>query len=101
MPGVLLVIVLVGRRQGLSGGEIGALIALFGAGTLVGSFASPLFRRVLSIRAILLMELWTRLASWLFVVWPSVYVLLAAVVPFRRSGAVERLARSPSGSDLR
>jgi hypothetical protein len=82
IPGLLLVLVVVGSRQGLSGAEIGALIALFGAGTLVGSLASPLARRVLSIRAILLMELWTWLASWLFVAWPNVYVLLAALVPF-------------------
>lgn len=88
IPGVLLVIVVVGRRQGLSGGEIGLLIACFGAGTLVGSLASPLFRRVLSIRAILLLELWTWLGSWLFVAWPSVYVLLAAVIPFALAAPV-------------
>jgi MFS family permease len=47
IPGVLFVIVVVGRRQGLSGGEIGALIAAFGACTLIGSLASPLFRSIL------------------------------------------------------
>jgi predicted MFS family arabinose efflux permease len=79
---MLLVIVVVGRRQELSGGEIGALLAVFGAGTLAGSLASPLFRRMLSIRAILLLELWTWLGSWVFLVWPSAYVLTAAIVPF-------------------
>ena len=82
VPGMLLILIVVGRRQGLSGGEIGALIAVFGAGTLVGSLASPFFRRVLSIRAILLMELWTWVGSWLFLIWPNAYVLVAALVPF-------------------
>src|SRR6266508_1273555 len=50
--------------------------------TLVGSLASPLFRRALSIRAILFLELWTWLGGWLFVAWPNVYALLAILVPF-------------------
>jgi hypothetical protein len=82
VPGMLLVIVVVGRRQGLSSGEIGTLIAIFGASTLIGSLASPLFRRVFSIRTILLMELWTWLGTWAFVIWPSPYVLVATMVPF-------------------
>src|SRR5205823_3968845 len=45
VPGVLLVLVVVGRRQGLSGGEIGLLVAALGAAALVGSLASPLARR--------------------------------------------------------
>jgi hypothetical protein len=81
IPGVLLVLVVVGRDQGLSPGGVGVLVALFGAGTLVGSVASPLLRRALSVRAILLLELWTWLATWAFVVRPSVYVLLVALVP--------------------
>ena len=82
MPGVLLVLVVVGRRQGLSGGEIGLLVALLGAATLVGSLASPLSRRAFRIRTILLLELWTWLGTWVFVAWPSVYALLAVIVPF-------------------
>jgi Transmembrane secretion effector len=82
MPGVLLVVVVVGRRQGLSGGEIGGLVAVFGVATLAGSLASPLFRRTFSVRTILLLELWTWLGGWAFVAHPSVYVLLAAIVPF-------------------
>jgi MFS family permease len=81
IPGVLLVIVVVGQREGLSGGEIGALIAAFGACTLIGSLASPLFRRTLSVRTILLLELWAGLGSALFVVWPNVYVLTASILP--------------------
>jgi MFS family permease len=81
IPGVLLAIVVVGKRQGLSAGEIGGLLALVGAGTLAGSVASPLLRRALSVRAILLLELWTWLGAWLFVLWPSVYALAASMVP--------------------
>jgi MFS family permease len=82
MPGVLLVLVVVGRRQGLSAGEIGLLVAALGAAALLGSLASPLFRRLLSIRAILLLELWTWFGCWVFVAWPNVYALLAVIVPF-------------------
>jgi hypothetical protein len=80
-PGVLFAIVVIGRRRGLSGGEIGALTAAFGAFLLVGSLLSPLFRRILSVRAILLLELWLWLGCALFLVWPSVYVLTASILP--------------------
>jgi MFS transporter len=81
IPGVLFVILVAGRQQGLSGGEIGLLLAAFGACTFVGSLASPLFRRTLSVRAILLLEFWTGLGTVLFLVWPNVYVLTASVLP--------------------
>jgi hypothetical protein len=80
-PGVLLAIVVVGKQQGLSGGEVGALIAAFGACLLLGSFVSPLVRRLLPVRAILLLELWTWLGCSLFLVWPNVYVLTASILP--------------------
>ena len=72
---MFLLIVVVGKREGLSPGEIGALSATVGAGTLIGSLASPLLRKLLSIRVILLLELWTWLATWAFVIWPRAYVL--------------------------
>jgi MFS family permease len=81
IPGVLFVVVIVGERQGLSGGAIGALVATFAAGTLIGALVSPLLRRTLSIRAILLLELWTGIGSALFVIWPNVYVLAAGILP--------------------
>ena len=40
------------------------------------------FRRALSVRQILLLELWTWSVPLLFLVWPNVYVLAAALVPF-------------------
>ena len=46
-PGLLFAVVVVGRQQGLSAGEIGALVAAFGACLLLGSFVSPLVRRLL------------------------------------------------------
>jgi len=81
LPGVLLVIVVLGKRQGLSSGEIGALFAAFGAFTLIGSLVSPLFRRAFSMRTILFIELWTWLGSSAFLIWPSVYVLTAGILP--------------------
>ena len=80
-PGVLLAIVVIGRRQGLSGGEVGALVAAFGACLLLGSFLSPLVRRFLPVRAVLLLELWTWVGCGLFLIWPSVYVLTASILP--------------------
>jgi Transmembrane secretion effector len=80
-PGLLLAIVVIGRRQGLSGGEVGLLFAAFGACLLVGSFLSPLVRRRLPVRAVLLLELWTWPGCALFLVWPNVYVLAASILP--------------------
>jgi hypothetical protein len=82
MPGVLLVLVVVGKRQGLSAGEIGVLLFALGAATLAGSLASAVVRRLLPPRSILLLELWTWLGAWVFVVRPNVYSLLALIVPF-------------------
>jgi predicted MFS family arabinose efflux permease len=80
-PGLVLIIVVVGRRQGLSGGEVGALVAIFGGSLLAGSLVSPLVRRALPVRAILVLELCTWPLCAAFLLWPSVYVLTAAVVP--------------------
>jgi MFS family permease len=80
-PGVMLAVVVIGRRQGLSGGEVGALVAAIGAGLLLGSLLSPLARRHLPVRAVLLLELWTWPGTALFLVWPNVYVLAAAILP--------------------
>jgi hypothetical protein len=82
MPAIILVLIVVGRRQGLTGGEIGALTAALGASALLGSVLSPLLRRVLPIRTIMLLEYLTWFGAWAFVAWPSVYALLAVIVPF-------------------
>jgi Transmembrane secretion effector len=75
IPGVLLALVVVGRRDGLSGTGIGALTAIFGTTLLVGSLISPLVRRALPARAVLLLELWTWLGFVAFLVRPDAYVL--------------------------
>jgi predicted MFS family arabinose efflux permease len=80
-PGLLLAVVVIGRRQGLSSVQIGALTAAFGACVLVGSFLSPIVRRALPARAVVLLELWTGLAISAFLVRPSVYVLVAGMLP--------------------
>src|SRR5204863_4150219 len=79
---LFLLIVLVGEEEGLTPGEIGVLSASVGVGTLLGSLASPLFRKLLAVRTILLLELWTWLAVWPFVIWPHAYVLAAWAVLF-------------------
>jgi hypothetical protein len=81
-PGMLLLIVLVGRQQGLPPSTIGVLSAAVGVGTLIGSSASPLLRRFLAPRTIMLLELSTWLGSWLFLAWPTVYVIAAVVLLF-------------------
>jgi MFS family permease len=80
-PGVLLAIVVIGEDQGLTSGEVGLLLSAFGAFILLGAFLSPLVRRRLSVRAVLLLELWTWTGCGLFLVWPNVYVLTASILP--------------------
>ena len=56
-------------------------MAAFGACLLLGAMLSPLVRRVLPVRAILLLELWTWPGCAAFLVWPNVYVLVAGILP--------------------
>jgi hypothetical protein len=80
-PGVLLAVVVLGRRQGLPGGRIGLLVAVFGGCVLLGSFTAPLVRRLLPVRGVLLLELWTWTGCALYLAWPNVYVLTASILP--------------------
>jgi len=80
-PGLLLAIVVIGRRQGLSAARVGLLTAAFGACVLLGSFLSPVVRRVVPVRGIVLLELWTGVAFAFFLLRPSVYVLTAGIAP--------------------
>jgi MFS family permease len=81
IPAYLFVIVVGGREQGLASATIGLLSAAFAASTLVGAVASPVVRRALPVRAILLLELWLALGCLAFVVRPNVVVLLVALLP--------------------
>ena len=80
-PGVLLAIVVIGNDQGLSSGRVGLLVSAFGACLLAGSFLSSRVRRLLPVRSVLLLELWTWPGCALFVIWPNVYVLTASILP--------------------
>jgi MFS family permease len=77
--GVPLALIVLAKRHGLSSAGVGALIALTGAATLLGSTLSPLLRRLLPMRAILLSEYWMALVYGVFVIHPNVYVLAAAL----------------------
>jgi MFS family permease len=79
IPGMLLVLVVVAEADGLGAGQIGLMLALFGSGTFLGAVASPLFRRALGVRTILLLEAWTGLLAAAYLLVPSVWVLLAAL----------------------
>lgn len=81
IPALLLVVVVVGRREGFSSSAIGGLVALFGAALLAGALLSPLLRGRLSVRAIILLELWAALGSGLFLIRPSVWVLVVGMLP--------------------
>src|SRR5262249_61080030 len=58
IPAYLFVLVVVGRRHALTGGEIGVLLAVFSASVFLGSLVSPVVRNRLSVRAIVLAELY-------------------------------------------
>ena len=80
-PGVTLALVVIGQRQGLSSGEIGGLVAATGAALLLGSAIAPFVRRLLPTRALIVLEFWTWAGCAAFLVWPSVYVLTASILP--------------------
>lgn len=77
--GVPVAVIILAQREGLSGAATGGLIAVQGVTLLAGSLLSPLLRRLLPMRAILLSEFWTGLVYAAFVVHPSVYVLAGAL----------------------
>ncbi|MDX6486209.1 MAG: hypothetical protein QOF43_1362 [Gaiellaceae bacterium] len=78
---IFLTLVVVGRREGLSGSRIGALIAVLGACSLLGSLLAPRLQRLLSMRAIVIGSFWVQLGIVAFVAKPSIYVLLGGAVP--------------------
>ena len=78
---LFLVMIVVGREQGLSGAEIGALIATFGICSLLGALAAPRITRRLSMRTLVISGFWLQLGFAVFLLKPSVYVLLAGTLP--------------------
>jgi len=79
IPGMILILIVVAEQHGLTSGQVGLVLAVFGAGTLLGAVASPLFRRALPVRTIMLLEFWSGLAAAAYLLVPSVWVLLAAM----------------------
>jgi len=77
--GVPVALIILAHRQALSGVAIGGLLAVQGVALLAGSLLSPLLRRVLPMRSVLLSEFWSALVYAAFLVHPSVYVLAAAL----------------------
>jgi len=80
-PSLLFAIVVIGTDQGLSGGEVGLLVAVFFAGILPGTLLSPSIRRALPVRAVFVLELWTWVGCAAYLLWPSVYVLAVCLLP--------------------
>ena len=76
--GVPMAVIILAHRHGLSSTAIGAFVALQGVTLLLGSMLSPLLRRILPMRLILLSEFWMGLVYAAFIAYPSVYVLVVA-----------------------
>jgi len=78
VAGIQFGVIVLAKRDGLSSAAVGGFVAFVGVTTLLGSLASPLFRRVLSLNSIMLSELWAAAGYAAFLVWPNVYVLAGA-----------------------
>jgi MFS family permease len=81
IPAVMFSMIVIAKRQGISSGGVGAIVAAFGAFQVAGALLSGVARRRLSMRTILVAELWGAVAIVAFVVHPDIYVLLAGVLP--------------------
>jgi MFS family permease len=76
--GAPIALIILAHRDNLSPLAIGTFVACQGVALLAGSICSPLLRRVLQMRSILLSEFWMALVYGAFLVYPSVYVLAVA-----------------------
>jgi MFS family permease len=81
IPAVMFSMIVIAKRQGISSGGVGLIVAAFGASQVVGALMSGIARRRLSMRTILVAELWGGAATIAFVVHPDIYLLLAGVLP--------------------
>jgi hypothetical protein len=80
-PALVLTTVFVAEGQGLTGAQIGLLLGSFSVGLLAGALLSPLARRALPPRVIVILELWTWPMCALFLLWPNAIVLVASTLP--------------------
>ena len=78
---LFLVLIVAGKREGLSSGAIGGLIAIFGVCSLVGSILAPRLARLISMRTLVIGSFWLQLGFAVYLLKPSVYVLLAGSIP--------------------
>jgi predicted MFS family arabinose efflux permease len=78
---VVLVLIVVAKRDGLSGGAIGVLIAAAGGAALAGSLVAPRAVRLLSVRAIMLTSQWLQGLFVLYLAFPSPYVIVGGILP--------------------
>jgi MFS family permease len=78
---LLFALVVIGTEQGLSGGLVGLLVSAFFAVALLGTFLARYVRRILPAWGVLVLELWTWVGCAAFLIWPSVYVLAASMLP--------------------
>jgi hypothetical protein len=76
--GAPVAVIVLAHRRGLPSAAIGGFVALQGVTLLLGSIASPLLRRLVPMRAILLSEFWMALVYGAFLAVPNVYVLAVA-----------------------
>ena len=76
-----LFLVVAASDQGLSATAIGALIAIYGGLSLIGSLVAPRIQRLMSMRAILVTTLWFAAGTVLYVIEPNVWLLIAGIVP--------------------
>lgn len=80
-PGLLFCVVVVGKQHGMSSTAVGALVASFGGCVAIGSLVSPLVRRHLPVRAVILLELWAWVGCAVFLARPTPVVLIAGILP--------------------
>jgi predicted MFS family arabinose efflux permease len=78
---IFLVFVVVAKRHGWSGAQIGGMIAAFGVCSLLGSLAAPRMTKILGIRTIMLLNQWLNGLFVLFAFHRDPIVLAASVLP--------------------
>ena len=78
---LFLILVVAAAAQGLDPGEIGLLLAAEGGAALLGSLFAPRLQRLLSMRTIVLTEMWLGVGALAFVVEPNVFFLVAGTMP--------------------
>jgi fucose permease len=76
-----LMVIVIGRREGLHAAAIGALLAVFGALAFLGSMAAPRLMQILSPRTVILANMWLAAPIAAFLAKPSVFVLVAGTIP--------------------